>query len=143
MRRGPPSWSRGMNSPLAQGGAGVALLFNATPSAITSVAVTPATTGCARVPGLTLFPVAQGTGTSAMAGCSFAIPAGAEFTVTVPFEMGDQALLSATTRSRAAPALYLVAFLNGLVATQPDGAASTIGFQSRSDLQSTISGELP
>ena len=131
----------------AEASGGVGLLYNATASVITNVGVaaigpaadvmgspdvevevtTHAVLNAPLAP-LTLFPADQATGTSVISGCSFPIPASGLFTVTVQFQTGEQVMASVSTRSQAAPALFIVAFLNGIVVARPSGTATSIAF---------------
>jgi hypothetical protein len=112
--------------------AGTALLYNATASKITQVAVTPAASAAGNVPAMSLFTPSPQIGSSVMSGCSFAIPTNRSFTVTVTFQSGQQVSTQISTASQESPALYFVAFLNGLVATNLTGRASNIQFSATS-----------
>ncbi|WP_157944563.1 hypothetical protein [Mangrovicella endophytica] len=107
---------------------GRVLLFNATASTITSVGVAPTSVTAGPISPMTLFPATQPSGTSPMSGCSFPLPAGGTFTVTVDFDSGDSVTATVGTTSTATPAIYITAFLNGLVVAKPDGSATSITF---------------
>ncbi len=115
---------------LGAAASGRALLLNATPSAITRIDVSTGSSPAGDVPGMTLFPASAPSGTGTIAGCSFPVPVATLFTITVAFDTGDEVAITTRTASTAMPALYLVAFLNGLVVAEPSGAASDIQFSS-------------
>lgn len=106
----------------------IALVMNATASQIVQVTVSCQDPVAATVPGMPLFPVPPATGSTAIAGCSVPIPVNTPFTLAVHFDTGEVARISTSNDSVATPAMYIVAFLNGLVATRPGGRARCIQF---------------
>jgi hypothetical protein len=110
-----------MGNPPASG-AGVGLVLNATASSITGVAISPSGSGAA-AGGWTLFPASLPSGTSTLQGCSFPIPQGTTFDVSVQFDTGEKPIGTVSNAGTASPAVVVVAFLNLLVAVRPNGRA--------------------
>ena len=115
-------------APRAGASGGIGLLYNAAGSRIVSVDISPGSSQREALAPFVLFPASQPTGSSQADGCSFPIPQGGAFSVTINFQSGQQVQASVTTPSQAAPALFIVAFLNGIVVADPTGKATSISF---------------
>jgi hypothetical protein len=107
---------------------GTGLLFNATASTIITMSTAPQAGADISIAPLQLFPASQPAGVSPMAGRSFVIPQGGNFTMTVDFDTGESVIGSISTSSVAAPALFIIAFLNGMIVSKPGGTATALMF---------------